>query len=152
MIILHPPQTIFPSFVTDRLRHSYKQKFSNFKHSSSNHAMISNCSPNCFQQCIYEPIYNTLHNVYYIDTANYWAHWDMTTFIYVMTVRHTSLQFCGGRQRRNCASSPSFRQHANICSLNFIGRWHDLTQTCEMPTCWSVGSYASYANKMGPRW
>ena len=41
------------NFAPDRLRHFYKQKFSNLKHLSSSYAMISSCSPNCFEQCMW---------------------------------------------------------------------------------------------------
>ena len=46
------PWPILISFTPDRLRHFYKQKVSNLKHSSSNDAMMPKCSPNCFEQCM----------------------------------------------------------------------------------------------------
>ena len=43
MVIPHSPRPIVLSFAPDRLRHFYEQKFSNLKHSSSSHGVISKC-------------------------------------------------------------------------------------------------------------
>ena len=47
MVIPHSPWPILLRCVPDRLRHFYKKKLLNLKHSSSSYAMISECSPNC---------------------------------------------------------------------------------------------------------
>ena len=52
MVIPYSSWLILLSCVPDRLRHFYKQNFSNVNHWSSSSAMISKCSPNWFQHCI----------------------------------------------------------------------------------------------------
>ena len=64
MIIPQSPWPILISFAPDSLRHFYKQKFSNLKHSSPTYSMIFKCSNNCYEQCICpHTIYNLVINV-----------------------------------------------------------------------------------------